>query len=115
MAKVFSNPIPAPAFADSNGSFDVAGYEKRCEEYREATENYIRTELTGKCKHTGKIIRFPIADGYAQYMVWTLTKLIHLDEGDGWHADAATLRGMRAVDVAEKVERGERLAGLFAK
>lgn len=115
MAVAYANPIPAPEFMEPDGRYDHAGYEARCTAYEAETEKYIRTELGGKHKHTGKILRFPVADGYAQYMIWTPTKWIHLDEVDGYQADAATVRGMRAVDVDERLARDERLAALFGR
>jgi len=115
MAIAYGNPVPAPDFLDADGRYDHDGYAERCKAYREATERYIRTELGGKHKMTGKIIRFQIADGYAQYMLWTPTKWIHLDEIDGYHAHEATIRGMRAADVVEQIERQERMAAFFAE
>lgn len=114
MAQAFANPIPAPAFMEADGSWDMHGYDARCEQYRRDTEAYIRRDLGGKHKLTGRIIRFPVADGYAQYMIWTPTKWIHLDEVDGYHANDATVRGMRAVDVADYFERQDRLDAYFA-
>lgn len=115
MAQAFANPVPAPALMEADGSWDMASYDARCRAYEAETEKYIRTELGGKHKLTGRIIRFQIADGYAQYMIWTPTKWIHLDEVDGYHAADATIRGMRAVDVAEWFERDDRLRALFAE
>ena len=115
MAQAFANPIPAPAFMEADGSWDMANYDARCRAYAAETEKYIRTELGGKHKLTGRIIRFQIADGYAQYMIWTPTKWIHLDEVDGYHAHEATIRGMRAADVVEQIERQERMAAFFAE
>lgn len=115
MAQAFANPVPAPDFMEPDGTWNMTKYDERCRAYEAETEKYIRTELGGKHKHTGKILRFQIADGYAQYMIWTPTKWIHLDEVDGYHADAATIRGMRASDVDERLARAERLAALFAE
>lgn len=115
MAQAFANPIPAPAFMESDGSWDMASYDARCRAYEAETEKYIRTELGGKHKLTGRIIRFQIADGYAQYMIWTPTKWIHLDEVDGYHANDATIRGMRAVDVAEWFDHEDRRQAFFAE
>jgi hypothetical protein len=115
MAVAYANPIPAPEFMEPDGRYDHAGYEARCKAYEAETEKYIRSELRGKHKHTGKIIRFPVADGYAQYMIWTPTKWIHLDEVDGYQADAATVRGTRAVDVDAMLDRERRMAELFGR
>jgi hypothetical protein len=115
MAVAYKNPLPAPEFMEPDGRYDHAAYEARCVAYRAATLDYIRTVLHGKHKHTGKIIAFPVCDGAAQYMIWTPTKWIHLDEVDGYHADAATIRGMRAADVEARLNHDERLAELFAR
>lgn len=115
MAIAYGNPIPAPDFLDADGRYDHESYMVRCKAYREATERYIRAELGGKHKLTGKVIRFQIADGYAQYMLWTPTKWIHLDEIDGYHAHEATIRGMRTADVVAQIERQERMAAFFAE
>ena len=114
MAQAYSNPIPAPEFMEPDGRYDHAGYEARCKAYRAETEAYIRS-LGYNHKVTGKVIAFPVADGAAQYMLCTPTKWIHLDEVDGWHADAATIRGMRAADVLERIEWEDRRAKLFAR
>jgi hypothetical protein len=113
MATAYANPIPAPEFMEADGRYDHAAYEARCKAYRAETERYIRAVLGGRHKVTGKILRFPVADGYAQYMIWTPTKWIHLDEVDGYHADAATVRGMRAQDVLDRVESAARLHAMF--
>lgn len=113
MATAYANPIAAPEFLEADGRYDHAAYDARCKAYRAETEAYIRTALGGKHKVTGQVIAFPVADGAAQYMLWTPTKWIHLDEVDGYHADAATVRGMRAQDVLDRLESGKRLAALF--
>lgn len=115
MATAYANPIPAPEFMESDGRYSHAGYEARCKAYEAETEAYIRTVLGGKHKHTGKIIAFPVADGAAQYMIWTPTKWIHLDEVDGYHADPATIRGTRAVDVDAMLDRERKMAELFGR
>jgi hypothetical protein len=115
MAVAYANPIPAPEFMEPDGTYSHEGYAKRCAEYRAATEAYIRRDLGGKHKVTGKVIAFPVADGAAQYMLWTPTKWIHLDEVDGWHADAALIRGMRAQDVLDRVDWNAKRDELFSR
>jgi hypothetical protein len=115
MAKAYANPLPAPEFMEPDGRYDREGYEARCETYRAETEAYIRTKLGGKHKHTGKVIAFPVADGAAQYMIWTPTKWIHLDEVDGYHAPEALIRGTRAVDVDAMLDRSAKMAALFGR
>ena len=47
-------------------------------------------------------IRIPVADGAAVYIVRSLkpAKLQHVWAGDAWHADAATIRGLRPQDIS---------------
>jgi hypothetical protein len=55
----------------------------------------------------GRIIRFPVADGYAIYFVTQLKplKLRHLAFGDGYQSSAAEIRGFRWQDAVEQVLR----------
>lgn len=114
MATAYTNPVPAPAWHDADGNFTRAGYDERCAQYRADTLAYIKTTLGGKGKHVGKVISFQIADGYAEYMVWTLSKWIHLDEYDGYSAYPATIRGTRTADVVAMIEGQDSLRKLFA-
>lgn len=114
MAVAYKNPIPAPEFMEPDGRYDFAGYNARCAAYRAETEAYIRS-LGYKHKVTGKVIAFPVCDGAAQYMLCTPTKWIHLDEVDGYNADAATIRGMRAVDVLDWVKHDAAHAKFMAE
>lgn len=67
-------------------------------------------------KLSGEIIRFQIADGYAQYMVESSRplRLVHLNVCDGYQVLGATIRGLRLADVEAMVARERRLAELFA-
>jgi len=65
----------------------------------------------------GALIRFPVADGYAVYIVNRdkPLSLTHVALGDGWSADPILLRGLRKTDIIERVERDRNLKKLFAK
>ena len=65
----------------------------------------------------GEIVRFPVADGYAQYMVWRQQplQLIWIELGDAWSAHNALIRGLRVKDVKAQVDADKRLAALFAE
>ena len=58
----------------------------------------------------GKVVHFPIADGYAQYMVWRTKplQLMHLNLGDGWSIPDAHARGLRLADVRTMIENERR-------
>lgn len=66
-------------------------------------------ELKQKCRHelVGEIIKFQVADGYAEYMVKKVKplQLIHLSDGDAWQADPILIRGLRVDDVRQIVRR----------
>ena len=66
------------------------------------------------CDLAGEIVRFPIADGYAQYMIWDGRSMIHLPLGDAWQIPEAHARGLRLADLRENVRRERAIADLFA-
>ena len=111
MAKVYATSVPEPEFMDADGRFSHEGYEARCKQYREAVEAEIRS-LGYNHKHTGKVISFPIADGYANYMVADGRTMVHLREVDAYSIPDAHARGVR---INEEVERQEAFEALFRK
>ncbi|MCL4682393.1 MAG: hypothetical protein KJZ92_14125 [Rhodocyclaceae bacterium] len=64
----------------------------------------------------GALIQFPRADGYATYRVASKKplKLQHIPHGDAWHADPATIRGLRLEEVQRMVAGRRRLRDMFA-
>lgn len=89
------------------------------EEYVKAEDKYVEDLIklvkdTGyKGKNVGKIIRFPVADGYAQYMVISMKplRLIHLELGDAWHFQY--IERLTAKDVQDKIDGEKALEKLF--
>ena len=65
----------------------------------------------------GEIIKFPVADGYAEYMVESERplKLVHLADWDEYSIPPAHIRGLRLTDVRALAESERTLAALFAK
>lgn len=63
----------------------------------------------------GKIAKFPVADGYAMYMVYSTRplELIHLAVGDAWHYEH--IIRLTLEDIKENIERQEALTKLFTK
>jgi hypothetical protein len=63
----------------------------------------------------GEIIKFPVADGYAMYMVASMKPLmlIHLALGDAWSYGDVDL--MTAKRVQDKIDQQKALDKLFAK
>lgn len=58
---------------------------------------------------TGALVKFPIADGYAYYVVTKHSPLTlsHLPIGDAYRAHAATIRGFREADVRQQLKQAE--------
>jgi hypothetical protein len=63
----------------------------------------------------GEIIRFPMADGYAEYMVAATTplELIHIPLGDAW--DFQYAHRLTKKDVEDKIKNQKALEELFKK
>ncbi len=80
---------------------------------KEAVEN-AREKLSCD-EFVGEIIRFQIADGYAQYLIKSKSplQLIHLGFGDSYQALPATIRGLNKSDIKEMLRRSKALAKMF--
>lgn len=74
---------------------------------------WCRTETKG-AELSGEVIAFPVADGYARYMVVRVVPtvtLIHLPLGDAWTFRYA--KRLIAKDVRDEVARSKSLAALW--
>ena len=71
------------------------------------------TKEHGSGLYAGKEVRFPVADGYARYMVLSLrpVELIHLDIEDGWNFQY--VERLTAADIKEKLRSQKGLKKLF--
>lgn len=111
MAKVYSAPesIKVPSLDFKN----VQGYSEACEKYEADLKAML--QMRNKGKNVGEIIRFPVADGYAEYMVASMKpmELVHLPLGDAWHFQYAHL--LTAKEVQEKIDQQKALEKLFKK
>ena len=74
--------------------------EKWLEKVKEGYRKLAKGDLVGE------EVRFPIADGYARYMVTKQRPLtvVHLEVGDAWQAHGPTIRGLNLADVRARVE-----------
>jgi len=90
-------------------------WEQRQEEQITAYREQFRAKKPGAL--VGGVVRFPWADGYAQYMVVSERPLVlaHMEIGDAWAVPYSQIRGIRQVDVQAMVESEERLRSLFAR
>jgi len=100
MAKIFSAPV---RIKTPNLSLTGVKYDVEVKRYTDEVRAWVKS--VSKHRLAGEILRFPVADGYAQYMVFSGTELIHLDIGDGYQIPAAHARGLR---IAEEVEHATR-------
>lgn len=103
--------IEPPKFNFQN--FNRKEYNQKCDEFL----NKLREQCKANSKHknVGKVIRFQVADGYAQYMVLSMKplQLIHINLDDGYQAEIAEL--LTPKKVTELIEREEKMAELFSK
>jgi len=90
---------------------DYKKYEQESEKYVDKLRKACQANSTDKI--AGQTIRFGVADGYAMYMVYGVKplELIHVNAGDGYHADLVEL--LTVTKVRELVERERKLQELF--
>lgn len=90
---------------------DFSKYEEECQKYREAVKKIVLQRKSGK--HIGEILRFQVADGYAEYMVANLSpvQLVHIPLGDAWEFEYAHL--FTKKEVVSKIEQQEAIKKLF--
>ena len=113
-ATIYSVPknVKLPKMDFSN--FDRAKWLKDEEDFKKALRKDIKSKgYTGK--NSGEIIKFPVADGYAEYMVLQMRPLglIHLPLGDAYQFQYAHL--MTAKEVNEQIEGQKRMDKFFAE
>lgn len=103
--------IEAPKFSFT----DIPKYQKDVEEYEKKLRVFCKNYSKAPSEYVGEIIKFQVADGYAEYMVLSLKplQLIHLDIWDGWQSEFAEL--LTPKKVIEMVNRNKSLAKLFNK
>jgi hypothetical protein len=113
MAKIFSAPssIPLPQWSIKKTHQENMAEEKT---YLETLKDMlIKRKPTQKL--VGEIIKFPMADGYAEYMVASTTplELVHIPLGDAW--DFQYAHRLTKKDVEEKIKNQKALDELFKK
>ncbi len=91
------------------------GWDKYRSWYDEQIKR-IETNVDPNAKDlTGSIMRFPIADGYALYVV-TRYKPLTLSVvliGDAWQALPATIRGTTENDIRQELKRQQTKRSFF--
>jgi hypothetical protein len=111
MGKVYSPPaeIKVPEFNWE----DIDAYERANEKFIEDLRAYCKKR--NNSEHVGEVIKFPVADSYAQYMVASLSpvELIHLPLWDAWEFDYA--ERLTKQDIVEKINQRKAMDKLFSK
>lgn len=104
MAKIYNPPEevgPPPSYVLIE---DFKEYEKATEEWVKSIQELARKNGTNPL--LGEIYRTPVADGYAQYVVWSTRPLalVHLPIYDAWYAPEALERGLRLSDIKQYID-----------
>lgn len=111
MAKVFL--LPEGFVAPDFNWKDIPQYEKGCAELTEKLKKWC-IDRNPEQKNVGEIIKFQVADGYAEYMVAATkpVELIHLPFWDAYQSETANL--MTAKAIQQKIDQTIAMAKLFA-
>lgn len=113
--KVYDSPIEAPGLSFVDGRFSMEETERAESKYMEALTTYVKENFNGPL--AGEVVRTPIADGYAQYMVAKVegkTSLIHIPLGDAW-TDARFERTVTVREIREILTRQRHIKELFSQ
>jgi hypothetical protein len=109
MAKVYETPIhiQVPEFNWEN----IEQYNKDCDKFKQDLKEFLLKRKKGKL--VGEIVRFQVADGYAEYMVAGLkpVELVHIPTWDAWTYQYAYL--LTAKEIEERINSERMLAELF--
>jgi hypothetical protein len=90
------------------------------DQYREKTEAAIKNlqawaKQNGKGSEAGEIVSFSVADGSAQYVVYSLrpVRLIHVPAYDGYEQPYA--HRLTASDIRQKIEQSKLLQKILTR
>lgn len=110
MADIYSAPkeIKLPKLDFSN----MQDYNRDCDRYVRDLVKHIK-DMGYKGKNVGEIVKFAVADGYAEYMILSMRplKLIHIPLGDAYEFMYAHL--MTASEINKKLDAQNKLAEFF--
>jgi len=109
MAAIYSAPksLTLPDLSDWKG------YEAASKKYIQDLKEMVLRRKKGK--NIGEIIRFPVADGYAEYMVASMepVELIHIPLWDAWEFNYVHL--LTAKEVQQQIDQQKAMAKLFGE
>lgn len=121
MATIYAPPADLPSvpdfsdFKDEDGRIDFNAHLEAERDWVELVQDAARKAHTGNL--VGEIVRFGVADGAAEYVVWKHAplQLVHLPIGDAWNIPEAHARGLRLADVRALVEQSRRYSEIFGQ
>ena len=101
--------LPEPDFSNYDNAKEQAKEDKFLKELRAFIKPHSNSI------HNGKIVRFPVADSYAQYMVVSIKPcaMVHLPLCDAWTYQY--VNRLTGKDIVEKIKGDEAMAKLFSK
>jgi hypothetical protein len=110
-ATIYSAPssVPLPKYDIKN----VKDWQQEEDDYIAQLKAVLLRRKNGK--NIGEVLRFPVADGYAMYMVASMRplELVHLPLGDCWEFDYVHL--LNAEEVQKRIDSHKALEELFGK
>jgi len=113
MAKLDTQTIPGPwdNGIDADWEAHFKAESAALQELRERAASLPEGEVVGA------FLSFPVADGFAHYVVTKARPLTvaHVPFGDGYRVAPMMIRGMRKSDVLAMVKRERAYARLFAQ
>lgn len=92
----------------------VKDYTERCNKFYEELRGVLKN-LYQNDEYTGKIIRFPVADGSAEYMIVTIKPLwlVHIPLWDAYEFEY--VNRLTSSDVIKKVKQQEAIEKMFKR
>lgn len=117
MAEIFASPIHY-TFPGPSCNYDREKMKAHDSDYLAKVAELARAQSGDDGDElVGEVVRFQIADGHAQYMVWRIAplQLIHLSLSDAYRIAAAHERGLDLDDIREEVARARAIRAIFAK
>ena len=115
--KVYQLPLhlqaTAPKVDYRNFNYDTMIAEE--DAHRESIKRWLLEESNYKGKHTGGILRMPIADGHAEYMLadGNPSILLHLPYGDAW--DSPDVKYLPKKEVIKRIKTHTAMMKAFSK
>ena len=113
-ATIYGPPegLDPPEFDYSGPIQAILAQEK---EYVEKLQEWCRT--TGQGDLAGEVWRYPVADGYAEYVIHKTRPLtiIHVGTGDAWNIPEVVRRGLSATLIRQEVDQAKKLAEAIKK